>query len=90
VDSLQQELSMLKLDDRDLIRWCGEVGTGVVTYGPLGFDLLTGALSRADIEALTDWRVDPSEGPFTDIVPVVRASSLRASDPWRSAEDRVA
>ena len=27
---------MLALDDRDLIRWCGEHGTGVVTYGPLG------------------------------------------------------
>ena len=24
VDSLQQEFSMLALDDRDLIRWCGE------------------------------------------------------------------
>ncbi len=39
VDSLQQEFSMLALDDRDLIRWCGEQGTGVVTYCPLGFGL---------------------------------------------------
>ena len=46
VDSLQQEFSMLALDDRDLIRWCGEHGTGVVTYGPLGFGLLTGTISR--------------------------------------------
>ena len=46
VDSLQQEFSMLALDDRDLIRWCGEQGTGVVTYGPLGFGLLTGTISR--------------------------------------------
>lgn len=43
VDSLQQEFSLLTLDDRDLIRWCGEVGTGVVSYGPLGFGLLTGS-----------------------------------------------
>src|SRR2546428_7342691 len=28
VDSLQQEFSMLTLDDRELIRWCGEVGIG--------------------------------------------------------------
>ncbi len=42
VDSLQQEFSMLALDDRELIRWCGEQGIGVVTYGPLGFGLLTG------------------------------------------------
>ena len=46
VDSLQQEFSMLALDDRELIRWCGEHGTGVVTYGPLGFGLLTGTISR--------------------------------------------
>ena len=64
VDSLQQEFSMLALDDRELIAWCGEVGTGVVSYGPLGFGLLTGNLSRADAEGLTDWRRS-SDGPFT-------------------------
>jgi len=31
VDSLQQEFSMLQLRDRELIRWCGQHGTGVVT-----------------------------------------------------------
>jgi aryl-alcohol dehydrogenase-like predicted oxidoreductase len=45
VDSLQQLFSMVSLEDRDLIRWCGEVGTGVVTYGPVGFGLLTGAIT---------------------------------------------
>jgi aryl-alcohol dehydrogenase-like predicted oxidoreductase len=45
VDSLQQEFSMLVLDDRDLIRWCGEQGTGVVTYGPLAYGLLAGAIT---------------------------------------------
>ncbi len=44
VDSLQQEFSMLNLDDRDLIAWCGEQGTGVVSYGPLAYGLLTGAI----------------------------------------------
>src|SRR5207302_1567625 len=28
VDSLQQEFSLVRLDDRELIRWCGEVGVG--------------------------------------------------------------
>lgn len=65
VDSLQQEFSMLTLDDRDLIRWCGEVGTGVVAYGPLGFGLLTGKLSRADAEGVSDWRAGRSEGAFS-------------------------
>jgi aryl-alcohol dehydrogenase-like predicted oxidoreductase len=46
VDSLQQEFSMLAREDRELIRWCGEHGTGVVTYGPLGYGLLTGTVSR--------------------------------------------
>ena len=65
VDSLQQEFSMVSLDDRGLIRWCGEVGVGVVTYGPLGFGLLTGSLSRTDAEGVTDWRAGRSGGTFS-------------------------
>jgi aryl-alcohol dehydrogenase-like predicted oxidoreductase len=64
VDSLQQEFSMLSLDDRDLIRWCGEQGTGVVAYGPLGFGLLTGKISRERALSASDWRRS-EEGPFT-------------------------
>jgi aryl-alcohol dehydrogenase-like predicted oxidoreductase len=66
VDSLQQEFSMLALQDRDLIAWCGDVGTGVVSYGPLGFGLLTGKVSRAQATATSDWRRSDEEGPFTD------------------------
>ena len=65
VDSLQQEFSMLALDDRELIRWCGEHGTGVVSYGPLGYGLLTGAVSRERAVSASDWRRS-DEGPFTD------------------------
>jgi aryl-alcohol dehydrogenase-like predicted oxidoreductase len=65
VDSLQQEFSMLSLQDRELIGWCGEVGTGVVSYGPLGFGLLTGKISRAQANTTSDWRRS-AEGPFTD------------------------
>ena len=65
VDSLQQEFSMLALDDRELIRWCGELGTGVVSYGPLGFGLLTGTISREQAASASDWRREP-DGPFTD------------------------
>ena len=56
VDSLQQEFSMLALRDRDLIRWCGEQGIGVVTYSPLGVGFLTGRYTRAGAEAIDDWR----------------------------------
>lgn len=66
VDSLQQEFSLLALDDRDLIRWCGEQGTGVVSYGPLGFGLLTGKISREQAASVSDWRRTEEDGPFTD------------------------
>ena len=55
VDSLQQEFSMLRLEDRDLIRWCGERGTGVVSYSPLAAGLLTGAV-RSGTFTEGDWR----------------------------------
>ena len=57
---------MLALDDRELIRWCGDQGTGVVTYGPLGFGLLTGAISREQAVSVSDWRRSEEDGPFTD------------------------
>ncbi|MFB3737651.1 MAG: aldo/keto reductase [Candidatus Velamenicoccus archaeovorus] len=56
VDSLQQEFSMLNLSDRELIRWCGERGTGVVTYGPLAYGLLTGAITMETTFAEGDHR----------------------------------
>jgi aryl-alcohol dehydrogenase-like predicted oxidoreductase len=58
VDSLQQEFSMLSQQDRDLIRWCGEHGTGVLSYGPLAFGLLTGAISTETAFAKGDFRAD--------------------------------
>jgi aryl-alcohol dehydrogenase-like predicted oxidoreductase len=54
VDSLQQEFSMLVLHDRELIRWCGEQGIGVLAYGPLGYGLLTGAITA-------ETRFDPKD-----------------------------
>ena len=36
---------MLALADRDLIRWCGDRGIGVVAYAPLSFGLLTGVIT---------------------------------------------
>src|SRR5919206_473178 len=52
VDSLQPELSMLHLDNRDLIAWCGERGIGTITYGPLAYGILTGHIGP-------DSRFDP-------------------------------
>jgi aryl-alcohol dehydrogenase-like predicted oxidoreductase len=61
VDSLQQSFSMLWLDDRELIRWCGEQGIGVLAYGPLAFGLLTGAITRETVYADGDWRGRPDD-----------------------------
>lgn len=56
VDSLQQEFSMFVLDDRELIRWCGEQGIGVLAYGPLAYGLLAGAISMETTFADGDFR----------------------------------
>ncbi len=66
VDSLQQEFSMLVTSDRDLIRWCGEVGTGVVAYSPLAVGMLTGRYDAASARAVGDWRRDDPTGPFAE------------------------
>ena len=62
VDSLQQEFSMLRLEDRDLIRWCGEQGTGVLSYGPLAYGLLTGAITSETRFDEGDFRGGDEEG----------------------------
>jgi aryl-alcohol dehydrogenase-like predicted oxidoreductase len=56
IDSLQQEFSLVRLDDRELIHWCGEAGIGVLSYSPLGAGLLTGAFDREDAQRIDDWR----------------------------------
>jgi aryl-alcohol dehydrogenase-like predicted oxidoreductase len=56
VDSLQPEFSMLNRENAELIHRCGEMGTGVVTYGPLAFGLLTGTIDAQTRFAEGDWR----------------------------------
>ena len=56
MESLQPELSMLWVDNRDLIAWCGNRGTGIVCYGPLAFGLLTGAITAETRFDPDDWR----------------------------------
>jgi aryl-alcohol dehydrogenase-like predicted oxidoreductase len=68
VDSLQPEFSMLNRENAELIRWCGEQGVGVVSYGPLAFGLLTGAVTAETRFPPGDWRgQEQSEGPFADL-----------------------
>ena len=68
VDSLQPEFSMLTREHSELIRWCGEQGVGVISYGPLAYGLLTGAVTADTRFQTGDWRgEEPDEGPFADL-----------------------
>jgi aryl-alcohol dehydrogenase-like predicted oxidoreductase len=68
VDSLQPEFSMIVRDNAELIRWCGDQGIGVVSYGPLASGLLSGAITAATRFPPGDWRGEKQdEGPFADL-----------------------
>ena len=57
VDSLQPHFSMLHQDGRDdLFPFCEANGTGTISYGPLGYGLLTGAITRDTKFTDDDWR----------------------------------
>ena len=56
VDSLQPHFSMLHLTNRDLVRWCGDRGIGVVAYASLAYGLLTGAIGLDTEFDDPDWR----------------------------------
>jgi aryl-alcohol dehydrogenase-like predicted oxidoreductase len=85
VDSLQPEFSMLNREHAELIRWCGEQGVGVVSYGPLAFGLLTGAVTADARFPPGDWRGEKqSEGPFADL-----AGSLEVVDRLRPVAERL-
>jgi aryl-alcohol dehydrogenase-like predicted oxidoreductase len=85
VDSLQQEFSMLALEDRELIRWCGETGTGVVTYGPLAYGLLTGAITSQT----TFDRGDHRAGKHGLFAPGHRERGLEVVEAMRPLAERV-
>jgi aryl-alcohol dehydrogenase-like predicted oxidoreductase len=90
VDSLQQEFSMLQLQDRDLIRWCGEQGTGVLAYGPLAYGLLTGAISSDTTFAEGDFRgSEAGEAWEAMFRPDRRARSLALVEALRPIAERL-
>jgi aryl-alcohol dehydrogenase-like predicted oxidoreductase len=85
VDSLQPEFSMLSRADAELIRWCGDRGIGVITYGPLAYGLLTGAITADTRFPAGDWRGQhPTDGPFADL-----DRSLEVVDRIRSVAERL-
>ena len=57
VDSVQPEYSMLIRDaEKEVIPWCAEHGTGVVTYGSLAYGILTGKFTADSTFERSDWR----------------------------------
>ncbi|MGZ4242170.1 MAG: aldo/keto reductase [Actinomycetota bacterium] len=57
VDSLQPNFNMLQRGpQKDLLPYCDEHGIGVIAYGPLGFGLLTGAITKDTTFPDDDWR----------------------------------
>ena len=91
VDSLQQEFSLLRLDDRDLIAWCAEAGIGVLSYGPLAYGLLTGAITAETRFHATDFRggADEDETWSALFAPGVIERSLAVVDGMRPIADRL-
>lgn len=89
VDSLQQEFSMLWLHDRDLIRWCGEVGTGVLSYAPLAYGLLTGAITSETRFDAGDFRGGEQEDAGSLFAPGNREEHLAVVEAIRPIADRL-
>ncbi|HXF58158.1 MAG TPA: aldo/keto reductase [Actinomycetota bacterium] len=57
VDSVQNQFSLLKQDDRrEFLPWLEERGVGYLAYAPLAFGLLTGAIRADTVFDERDWR----------------------------------
>lgn len=89
VDSLQPELSMLHLDNRDLVAWCGEHGVGVISYGPLAFGILTGAITRETTFDPGDHRAPGGEVYENLLRPGVVDGTVAVVDGLRSIAERL-
>src|SRR5918996_1030512 len=90
VASLQPPFSMLDLRERDLIRWCGERGIGVVVYGPLAYGLLTGAITMETEFDESDWRSGSQSGNYRRMfAPGKREHSLAVVDRLRPIAERL-
>jgi methylglyoxal reductase len=92
VDSVQNELSLFRQDDRKrLLPWLEEQGVGYLAYGPLAFGLLTGAIREDTTFPQDDWRagrmgMSNYERLFS---PRVRASNLAKVDRLRPISERL-
>jgi aryl-alcohol dehydrogenase-like predicted oxidoreductase len=89
VDSLQPEFSMLEADNSALIAWCGERRIGAITYGPLAYGILTGAIDEHTTFERGDHRAPGGEVYETFLRPGRVESTLVVVDVLRGAADRM-
>lgn len=92
VDSLQPQFSLLTQEpSRGWIEHCARNGTGVITYGPLAYGLLTGAITMQTEFGDTDWRSGKmGMGNYEKLfAPEARARHLQTLDELRPIADRL-
>lgn len=81
---------MLVLEDRELIRWCGEQGIGVVSYAPLAYGLLTSAIGMDTTFTAEDHRGPGGEDAWDALFrPEKRARGLAVVDGMRPIAERL-
>jgi aryl-alcohol dehydrogenase-like predicted oxidoreductase len=90
VDVIQEGLSPIDhLETRELAKWCGEQGIGVVTYEPLANGMLAGAIERPeDFARVVD---DYQEWPFWQRLfsPGKFERSVAVRDGMQAAADQI-
>jgi aryl-alcohol dehydrogenase-like predicted oxidoreductase len=78
VDSLQPQFSLVWQEGRrDLFPYCRANGTGIIAYGPLGFGLLTGAITASTTFGDDDWRAGKFAGNLRTIHEKLFAADTR-------------
>jgi len=92
VDSLQPQYSMLAREpEKDLLPFCARNGTGVISYGPLAYGLLSGAITMETTFSDTDWRSGKmGMGNYEKLfAPEARAKHLELVEQLRVVADRL-
>jgi aryl-alcohol dehydrogenase-like predicted oxidoreductase len=89
VDSLQPELSMLRLENRELIAWCGEHGIGTITYGPLAYGILSGHITMQTRFDPGDHRAPGGEVHESLLRPGVGERTMPVVEAVRRVADRL-
>ena len=89
VDSLQPELSMLDLENRDLVAWCGERGIGTIAYGPLAYGILTGHVTPESTFDPGDHRAEGGDVWETFLRPGVVGRTMAVVDGLRAVAARL-